>query len=63
FFRSTWAQPNHACQVDPPTKSPNDGGPTDLLDECGCLRQVVRENTPGPKGPLFWEICLAASNL
>ncbi|GAB3870894.1 hypothetical protein GCM10029964_006230 [Kibdelosporangium lantanae] len=57
FFRSTWAQPNHACQVDPPTASPNDGGPTDLLDECGCLRQVDRENTRARRALPFWEIC------
>src|SRR4051812_25445222 len=45
FFRSTWAQPNRACQVDPSTERGHGGGGTDLLDECGCLRQVERKNT------------------
>ncbi|MFD1051936.1 hypothetical protein ACFQ1S_43430, partial [Kibdelosporangium lantanae] len=35
FFRSTWAQPNRACQVDPPTASPNDGGPRVIGEDWG----------------------------
>src|SRR4051812_50074078 len=51
FFRSTWAQPNHACQVDPPTSRGHSGGQTDLLDECGCLRQGRAEEHTGRRPP------------
>src|SRR3954451_16904268 len=57
FSRSTWAQPNRARQVGPPTETNAPRRPYGPAWRVW-LSPAGRAGEHGPKGPSSWEICL-----